>query len=390
MKKTASTLTLILALLFSAMAGIGLVNLAVANPIGMTPAPYLPSITIKSDGSIDPANVPINKTGRVYTLTDNISNYILEIQCNNITVDGAEFTLLRDPVYAPSSGITVNSSEVTVKNMKIEQHATGILVYGSHNTITQNNLGSRIVLRGNYNNVIRNTLNDSSIYLGGNYNNIIGNIMRGHGIKMSGSIIPYSDDLLPNFSTIIGNTIEDCGFTVYGVFLSTGRNIFYRNNFINNTTGNISPFRWQLTQNGKPVTTWTPAAIWMGIYPNDTIFDNGSVGNYWSDYNGTDANGDGIGDTPYIIGGNLQDRYPLMAPFDISSVTVELPEWNSSSPSPSPSPSTTPSPEPQQSEPFSTTWLIAGIVIVAVAGAGLLVYFTKIKKNQASTASKGS
>ena len=42
------------------------------------------------------------------------------------------------------------------------------------------------------------------------------------------------------------------------------------------------------------------------------MWDNGNEGNYWSDYNGTDTNSDGIGDTPYYIDSNNTDHYPLM------------------------------------------------------------------------------
>ena len=79
-------------------------------------------------------------------------------------------------------------------------------------------------------------------------------------------------------------------------------------------------------------------------------------GNYWSDYTGIDANNDGIGDTPYAIGSENYDNYPLMAPFELL-----------------------PSPEPQHNESFPTALIVASVITVAVVGIGLLVYFKKRK-----------
>jgi hypothetical protein len=45
--------------------------------------------------------------------------------------------------------------------------------------------------------------------------------------------------------------------------------------------------------------------------------------NYWSDYNGIDADGDEIGDTPYVINNENQDNHPLMEPIEIP----EFPSW---------------------------------------------------------------
>jgi len=51
------------------------------------------------------------------------------------------------------------------------------------------------------------------------------------------------------------------------------------------------------------------------------FWDYDGEGNYWSDYNGTDDNQDGIGNTPYIIDENNTDNFPLMGMFSDLSFT---------------------------------------------------------------------
>lgn len=90
---------------------------------------------------------------------------------------------------------------------------------------------------------------------------------------------------------IIENTIQDNGFAGTMIYDASYNTVFH-NQFLGN--------RLQAFDDGFNV--------WDNGYP--------SGGNHWSDYTGVDANGDGIGDTPYVIPGGVGvDRYPLMSGF---------------------------------------------------------------------------
>jgi parallel beta-helix repeat protein len=100
-------------------------------------------------------------------------------------------------------------------------------------------------------------------------------------------------------NTVIENTIEKC---FYGIWLgSSVKNAFFHNNLIDNT--------YQV----KDLLGWYNS--W-----NNTL-----EGNYWSDYNGTDLNLDGLGDKPYEIGpsSGLFDYYPLMGMFHCFNTTMD-------------------------------------------------------------------
>ena len=91
-------------------------------------------------------------------------------------------------------------------------------------------------------------------------------------------------------NTITCNTIKNHQIGIWALQYSED-NAFFHNNFINNT---------------KHVCIEDSA--------NDTWY-YGFEGNYWTGYNGADANYDGIGDTPYEIDASSRDNYPLMGMF---------------------------------------------------------------------------
>jgi len=255
-------------------------------------------IMINADGSIDPPTAPIQRDGDLYTLTDNIYGMI-GVDRSNTTINGAGYTVqgtgasyseYNGKWYDTSSGIYISSiaNNVRIENTNIKGSQEGIyfemfiadspppnifipeniVIHG--NSITNNNYG--IVGYGSGGGVCSRNITISGNTIENNGNN---------GIDLY-----HAEN-----TTLWGNTIinNGVGVNLPGVG-GPSNNILYHNNFINNTHQ-------------------------VGSGTGDT-WDNGypSGGNYWSDYTGADANGDGIGDTPYSISYYAQDRYPLMNP----------------------------------------------------------------------------
>ncbi|HEC89266.1 MAG TPA: hypothetical protein ENI44_01640, partial [Thermoplasmatales archaeon] len=79
----------------------------------------------------------------------------------------------------------------------------------------------------------------------------------------------------------------------------------YLNNFIDNAYNVYS---------SDSSNIWNSTSLITYTYNGNTYTNY--LGNYWSDYTGSDTDGDGIGDTPYIIPNDNNDSYPLMESFE--------------------------------------------------------------------------
>jgi len=92
-------------------------------------------------------------------------------------------------------------------------------------------------------------------------------------------------------SIIYDNIIKNNGFGVK-VDSSSGQGEIFCNNFLDNNQN-----AFDLSYN-----------MWYSTYYNQ--------GNYWDDYTGTDFDGDGFGDSPYLIpGGSSRDWRPKLSPY---------------------------------------------------------------------------
>jgi len=135
------------------------------------------------------------------------------------------------------------------------------------------------------------------IYLSGSSANTVFNCLvreNNRGVYLSSS----------TGNNIVGNNISNN--TQSGVNIltrSSSDNSILFNDFIDN--GGV--FYPQASDSGN-------RNIWNTSDNNTFLYGGFGEGNHWSDYNGNDSDGDGIGDTPYTISGTARakDNYPVM------------------------------------------------------------------------------
>lgn len=213
-------------------------------------------------------------------------------------------TILHNDIKGNSAGIGVDEGAMfnRIIDNYIHDNAQGGIVLGTMGAGTKNNLIYCNNITDNGNEGILDSAYGTQI---------IGNSIaknRGNGLELNDSVnCTITGNVIEGFffgmyrsspinCTMVANNVSlNTAYGQYGIwFQSETPGTFYHNNFISPISFDHSNYT---------------ANVW----------DNGSEGNWWYFYTGIDADGDGIGDTPYEVGPNNIDRYPLINPIDITT-----------------------------------------------------------------------
>ena len=425
MDKKAVSIAVTITLLI--VSGAQFTNLSSANFFPY-PGPDLPRIYIRSDGSVEPATAPIERAGNHYALTDNIILYTIEIQHDNIVLDGVGYTIQGNASWmgydAGNNGIimtgrknvnvtglnfegcyacvrVIDSSDVNiVSNSFSNSNNKGVVIQGStlclvaENTFTDlhTDLNVPAINVNGTNNIVRNNTLTGSTYgiqvIGSS--NLVSenrievvlpiildraqsNIISEN--KISGSAGQKGSEGIALFANcsnnlITGNTIT--GFTNQAIrfVFNAENNTVYGNRFADN--GGALVIQERAVNNRFYGNNFSADSCNVSVYEvQSTFWDNGTIGNYWGNYKGEDSNGDGVGDTPYKLNGYMWD-------LDAEGF-VSTPAGQDNYPLMTPYDNEHEAVVLPQAEPFPAILIVVVSIAIAIvaAGTGLLLFHRK-------------
>jgi len=315
-------------------------NVTIENMI-ITTFSYGIEFDFSSGNSVSGNNITANKDGGIllYYSFDN------SVGGNNITNNGDGLDLYSSSSYNSVSGNNIaanyndgvhlysssNNNSVSGNNITANNIYGISLDSSNNNSVSGNNIannGHGMALGSSSDNSVSGNNITASEYEGiwldtsSNNNSVSGNNITARNLvgiylsALSNNNSVSANNIANNLyggiffdsssnNSIVGNNIANDS---EGIYLedSSGDNSIFHNNFVNNTRQVVSSVGF--------------ANVWDDGYP--------SGGNYWSDYNGTDSNGDGIGDTAYVIDANNTDHFPLMGMFYDFNVFWIAPGFN--------------------------------------------------------------